>query len=102
MSLRQAATASAKGGFVAGAASELYRDHVEGYEEYADEFVNAKNLNHANFIKKTITESEQRRAVISDIPWYAPSSLIAGFADPANTLFALPIAGKLGLLWLKN
>jgi hypothetical protein len=75
-----------------------WRDHVEGYEEYADEFVNAKNLNHANFIKKTITESEQRRAVISDIPWYAPSSLIAGFADPANTLFALPIAGQLGLL----
>lgn len=79
-----------------------WRDHVEGYEEYADEFVNAKNLNHANFIKKTITESEQRRAVISDIPWYAPSSLIAGFADPANTLFALPIAGQLGLLATGN
>ena len=72
-----------------------WRANVEGFEAYAEEFVRAKNLDHANFIKQTIVESERRRADIADIPWYAPSSIFAGALDISNTLFFIPVAGGL-------
>lgn len=72
-----------------------WRANVEGFEAYAEEFVRAKNLDHANFIKQTIVESERRRADIADIPWYAPSSIFAGALDISNTLFFIPVVGGL-------
>lgn len=75
-----------------------FRDDVEGYELYYEDLSRAKNKAHANSIKTRINNSLRIRDELKDVPWYAPSQLIAGIVDPINIAFALPVAGQLGLL----
>tara|TARA_R100000544_G_scaffold11193_1_gene5033 strand:+ start:2198 stop:5503 length:3306 start_codon:yes stop_codon:yes gene_type:complete len=77
--------------------TEFTLEDIEGYEDHVDEIVRGKNDEHVAFIKQSIDENRERRRIMGRANWYDPSSLVAGVLDPLNILFALPIAGQLGL-----
>ena len=73
-------------------------EEISGYEDHIDYLVQAKNDEHLDFLKSQIDENRRRREIIGRSSWYAPSSLIAGIADPLNIAFAFPVFGQLGML----
>jgi len=73
-------------------------EELTGYEDHIDYLVRAKNNEHLEYLKSQIDENRKRRDIIGRSNWYAPSSLVAGVADPLNVMFALPIFGQLGML----
>ena len=75
-----------------------YLDDIEGFEGYHTELIKAKNKQHAEFIKNNIRIRQRNREELSNVPWYAPSQLIAGTLDLGNLVFAFPIVGQLGLV----
>jgi hypothetical protein len=73
-------------------------EELSGYEDHIEYLVRAKNNDHLEYLKSQIDENRKRRDIIGRSNWYAPSSLIAGVADPLNVMFALPVFGQLGML----
>ena len=73
-------------------------EELTGYEDHIDYLVRAKNNEHLEYLKSQIDENRKRRDIIGRSNWYAPSSLVAGVADPLNVMFALPVFGQLGML----
>ena len=70
-------------------------EELSGYEDHIEYLVRAKNNEHLEYLKSQIDENRKRRDIIGRSNWYAPSSLVAGVADPLNVMFALPIFGQL-------
>jgi hypothetical protein len=70
---------------------------MAGYEGFEEEFSRAKNPGHLEFIKKSINKNRQYRAVLSETDFFS-GALVAGFVDPLNLAFALPVMGQLGLI----
>ena len=65
-------------------------DDLEGYEEYQDHLLYARNKNHMTSMKRGIKENEARREVLANSSFWA--QLGAGVFDPVN-LIALPLGG---------
>lgn len=63
---------------------------IAGYEEHADYFADAKNLEHFNFKKRVIDENIKRREIIRLSGFF--QNLGAAFFDPINFI-ALPFGG---------
>ena len=66
------------------------QDDLEGYEEYQDHLLYARNKNHMTSMKRGIKENEARREVLANSSFWA--QLGAGVFDPVN-LIALPLGG---------
>lgn len=66
------------------------RPDMEGYEDYFDTLVHAKNAEHMNILKNQITSYEKNREVLAEAGFW--KNLGAGFLDPVN-LVALPFGG---------
>ena len=61
-----------------------------GYEEYADELIDAKNAEHMQELKMQIDDNKQRRQVLMNSS--IPMQLVSGLFDPIN-LVTLPFGG---------
>ena len=70
---------------------------IQGYEGFEDELIRAKNPGHLNFIKQSLDKNRQRREVLSESDFFS-GALLAGFVDPLNLAFALPVVGQLGMI----
>jgi len=66
------------------------RPDMEGYEDYFDTLVHAKNAEHMSILKNQITSYEKNREVLAEAGFW--KNLGAGFLDPVN-LVALPFGG---------
>ena len=67
------------------------------YLEYGESLIKAKNKDHFDSIVSRIDKSLEIRKDLENVPWYAPSQIIAGVADPLNVAFAIPFFGQAGL-----
>jgi len=66
------------------------KDNLEGYEEYQDHLLYARNSGHMESMKRGIKENEARREVLSNSSFW--SQIGAGIFDPVN-IIALPLGG---------
>lgn len=66
------------------------RPEIEGYEEYFDTLVHAKNAEHMSVLKSQLFELEDNREVMGRAGFWM--NMGAGFIDPVN-LIALPFGG---------
>jgi len=65
------------------------QEETESYYQYVEELSRAKNREHYDFIKGTIDQGLKQRETM-DRGGLFPA-LVAGFADPLNIAFALPV-----------
>ena len=65
-------------------------EDIEGYEEYFDSLVFAKNRDHMSILKNQIDERNESREVLAQASLI--QNLAAGIIDPVN-LIALPFGG---------
>ena len=66
------------------------RPDMQGYEEYIDTLVHAKNAEHMSVLKNQIDDNISRRETMAAAGFW--TNLGAGFVDPVNFI-ALPFAG---------
>lgn len=72
--------------------------HIDSkYLEYGESLIRAKNKKHFDTIVSRIDKSLEIRKDLEDVPWYAPSQIVAGIADPLNVAFVIPFFGQAGL-----
>ena len=64
--------------------------HIGGYEQYAEEFAEARNIEHINFIKNKIDLNEDRRYLLEEYDGFMPD-VMAALADPI-TYVPIPLA----------
>lgn len=65
------------------------QEETESYYQYVDQLSRAKNREHYDFIKGTIDQGLERRETMDRGGIF--SALVAGFADPLNIAFAMPV-----------
>jgi len=66
------------------------RPDMEGYEEYFDTLVHAKNSEHMSILKSQLSDLEENRDIMARAGFWM--NIGAGFLDPVN-LVALPFGG---------